>query len=226
MGVRVRLTVAAALSGLTLMGAPIAPGIGLSVTGSLRAVSASGVVAYVPSTWDVRPLPSEVPTISGIQASENLTRWSYSTGRVTGVEAYWLDATQVGIPSDYYRHVASGPALSSLPERDGCSAESRQVWSGGGSSTSPEADDYLATATGVCRNRGASTKWGAFVAAPGFGPVRDMGIPRSGLYFAFAAVREGPRSNQRLDRILTSVSFGGTPVDAFLNAVGATSGVV
>jgi len=225
MGVRVRLAVAAALSGVTLMGAPIAPGIVPSITGSLRAVSASGVVAYVPSTWDARPLPSEVPTISGIQASGNLTRWSNSTGRVTGVEAYWLDATEVGIPSDYYRHVASGPALSSLPERDGCRAERRQVWSGGGSSASPEADDYLATATGVCRNRGASTRWGAFVAASGFGPVRDMGIPRSGLYFAFAAVREGPRSNQRLDRILTSVSFGGTPVDAFLNAVGATSGV-
>jgi hypothetical protein len=225
MGVRVRLAIAAALSGVTLMGAPIAPVIVPSLAGSLRAVSASGVVAYVPSAWDARPLPSEVPTISGIQASGNLDRWSNATGRVTGVEAYWLDATQVGVPSDYYRHVASGPALSSLPEHEGCRAEHRRVWSGAGSSTIPEAGDYLATATGVCRSGESSTRWGAFVAAPGFGPVREMGIPRSGLYYAFVAVREGPQSNERLDRILTSVSFGGTPVEEFLNAVGATSGV-
>ena len=41
----------------------------------------------------------------------------------------------------------------------------------------PRDGDYMAKGQGTCNVRGTPTRWAYFVAAPGFGPVRRMGIP-------------------------------------------------
>ena len=44
----------------------------------------------------------------------------------------------------------------------------------------------MAQGKGTCNIHGTPTRWAYFVAAPGFGPVRRMGIPASGLYVVVA----------------------------------------
>jgi hypothetical protein len=157
--------------------------------------------------------------VVGLQASANLARWSNGGPERLGVEAYWVDATGLGVPSGYYRAIASGPALNGLPHDDGCQAE--DVWTSTGRATG----SYVATATGTCHSVRGATRWGAVVAAPGFGPVRQMGIARSGLYFVLGAVPGGREAEHRLNRLLTTVSFGGTPVSDILASVGAPARV-
>ena len=222
---RARIAVAGLLA-LSTVGTPLGPA-AVAPASPLVPVAAGGVVAYVPHTWEARALPSRLTTVSGVQASAQLDGWAPGA-RAAGIEAYWVDATLVGLPSDYYRGIAGGPALDRLPIDGPCRAEERTVWTKREQApASPLARaEYLATATGTCRSGEGWTRWGAFVAAPGFGATRSLGIPRSGLYFAFVSVREGPGADRRLNRLLTSVSFGGTPVREFLQAVGAPSNVV
>lgn len=153
----------------------------------------------------------------GLLASANLDAWS--EGRVQGLEAYWVDATKVGVPSDYYHLTARGPALSRLPERD-CRTHRSVLVSHTPGWDSP--GDYAATASGVCRVGTGRSRWTAFVLAPGFGPARAVGIPQSGLYFVLAMVRERPGAGRRLERLVSGVSFGGTPVGDLFRAAGAT----
>lgn len=193
----------------------------LSSLGPLRAVAADGIQAHLPRGWEFEGIASRGTAFRGLRASRNLDRWSADGG--PGLVAYWIDATSVGVPSDYYYYAARGPAMEALPEADGCRARSRRVWVGRGPDA-PRAGSFVATASGVCRSRGSGTRWAAFVAAPGFGPARAMGIPESGMYRLFAAVREGPGADRRISRLVSGVSFGGTSVGEFVDAVSATSG--
>lgn len=73
------------------------------------------------------------------------------------------------------------------------------------------------SATGSCRTEGTPTRWAYVVAAPGFGPMRQMGIPTSGLYVVIAVVPER-RSGHLLKQILAAARFGDTSISEFLRA--------
>src|SRR5207245_6245262 len=66
--------------------------------------------------------------------------------------------------------------------------------------------DFVASAAGGCRRGGRLTHWAYVVAAPGFGPVRKVGIPTSGLYVVVAEV-SGPESARLLTEIMKSARF-------------------
>lgn len=193
----------------------------------MRLVASGGVGALVPPTWEFRPIASSASRV-GLQASRSLDDW-IALERRSGLEAYWVDATRVGVPSDYYYLAAEGPAMRRLPSGRVCRRESHRVLTNrrplfDEPATSP--GDYVATATGTCGVRRDVTRWASFVAAPGYGPVRRLGIPESGLYVATVVVPEGPRAPQRIDRLLSRVTFGGTRVADFLRTAGASDRVL
>jgi hypothetical protein len=186
----------------------------------LRLVAADGVAAFVPADWEFRPIQRDTAHLRGLQASGNLSQWGSGDGKGQGINAYWVDATQVRLPSDYYVLAARGPAMESLPTRESCRSDGSNVFLGG---RKPHdlPRGYLATASGNCRTDAGRTRWAAFVAAPGFGPIREMGIPQSSLYFAMASVEDGPKAEDMLNRLLTGVSFGPTQIRDFLQVVEA-----
>ncbi|HVF08566.1 MAG TPA: hypothetical protein VNC60_08325, partial [Actinomycetota bacterium] len=65
-----------------------------------------------------------------------------------------------------------------------------------------------------------STRWAYFVAAPGYGPVREVGIPASGLYVVVAVTPEDDRAAWLLNRLIGHTSFGGSSVRDLLDAAG------
>jgi hypothetical protein len=209
--------VIALLVALALSGAPRPMGSAPRAQASpLRMVAAGGVTAYVPPGWEVRPIQHPRSHLVGIEASRNLERWDRGHGGVRGVEAYWVDATEIQLPSDYYILAARGPAMESLPD-EGCRYDSR-VFVDSENRSKGLPDGYLATASGTCATATGGTRWAAFVAAPGFGPMREMGIPESGMYFALASVPQGPGDERMLLRMLGGLSFGQTRVDEFVEA--------
>ncbi|HWO70246.1 MAG TPA: hypothetical protein VNP94_05765 [Actinomycetota bacterium] len=143
-------------------------------------------------------------------------------GTVAGLAALWVDATAVGIPSDLFYLAATGPALGRLLASPGCRAEVQRVFAdhrppiASGPPTSP--GDYVARGEGTCAARGGSTRWAYFVAAPGFGPVRSLGIPSSGLYVVVAVVPDSRRADRLLDRLVGGAEFGGTRVAEMIRA--------
>ncbi|MEO8475986.1 MAG: hypothetical protein ABI572_02910 [Actinomycetota bacterium] len=144
-------------------------------------------------------------------------------GSITGMAATWVDATQVGVPSDFYYLAATGPLLSRLMRSDACRSESQQVFLDNEPAFAAGAvnsdGDYMARGEGTCHVDGRPTRWAYFVAAPGYGPVRTMGIPQSGLYVVVAVMRDSQRASALLDRLITHTSFGGARVSDFVDAV-------
>ncbi len=184
-------------------------------------VRAGRVSAVVPSTWESRPLDAGSGARRGIQASGDLSRWPPVERHGFGLEAYWVNAATVGVPSDYYYLAAGGPATTRLPMGQTCTRDTHRVLR----DRRPVFDrrrhspgDYVATANGTCAPRGRTTRWASFVAAPGFGPVATLGIPESGLYVALVMVPEGPRALARAERLLSWISFDDTFVSEFLVA--------
>ncbi|HZD17687.1 MAG TPA: hypothetical protein VE669_06055, partial [Actinomycetota bacterium] len=62
------------------------------------------------------------------------------------------------------------------------------------------------------------TRWAYFVAAPGYGPVREVGIPNSGLYVVVAVMPDAPRARAVLDRLVQRTEFGGISVADMIEA--------
>lgn len=191
-----------------------------ALAGPLREVSSGGVTVLVPRTWEVRELDPRARERAGLQASASLSAWSGRRPQ-EGVEAFWLDATAVRVPSDYYYLAARGPALDRPLAVWRCRRTETRVLA----DERPTFDrrresrgDFVATATGTCGRGESATRWASFVAAPGFGPVRRLGIPQSGLYYALVVVPKGPGAEGRLELLLSRVSFGGTTVSEFLQA--------
>jgi hypothetical protein len=182
-------------------------------TGQIRAV--------FPKHWDARPLPSSVAQ-QGFVASPRVDRFERGAGSVQGIEAFWVDVAKLQIPSDYYYLAARGEALSALVTQSSCRAVRRdvlidrppdftgQTWSPG---------DYVVSASGTCWVNGRSMKWAYIVAAPGFGPVRQVGLPTSGLYVVVAVV-SGPNAERLLKEMLEGAQFGGTPISQIVRAAG------
>jgi hypothetical protein len=193
------------------------PSVGSS---DLRLVSADGVQTLLPPKWEFRPLAGSPQHRRGLQASEEVLGMIPTDLRHPSLEAYWVDATGVGVPSDYYRLAARGP-IQDLLRAPGCDRQARAVV------RTPrdvfDSGQYVSTSLGTCRVWSGQVRWASFVAAPGFGPARTLGIPRSGLYVVRASVPDGPDAEHRLRTLMSGVSFGGTPIADFLTVAGLPS---
>lgn len=187
-------------------------------------VTAGPVTAFVPDGWEAHP-PAGGALRGGFLASPHPDRWSHMDGGVEGMSATWVDATRVGMPSDFYYMAATGPLLSGLTHSDACRAESRRVFVDrrpAFSGKMPTPGDFVARGEGTCTVRGVSTRWAYFVAAPGYGPVHELGIAASGLYVVVAVTPESERAPSLLNRLIRHTSFGGSSVDDLVQAAAGT----
>jgi len=185
-------------------------------------VSAGSVQAFIPDRWHPWLAGDTSGAQRGLIASPRPRDWATSRQPVEGMAAVWVDGTEVGVPSDYYYLAATGPALTSLTGSPGCRATMSRVYANHrpafahGSPDSP--GDYVALGQGVCTVRKTLTRWAYFVAAPGYGPIRRMGIPSSGLYLVVAVLPDTPRAPAMLNRLLLRTQFGGTTVSDIIAA--------
>jgi hypothetical protein len=200
------------------------PPILIEPTGSpfLR-VTAGSVTGLVPHGWEAVPLDG-VDYHEGFVASPRPDGWPEVHPAMAGMAATWVDATRVGVPSDLYYLAATGPLLSGLRDRPGCTDSFERVFANHipaflhGALNS--AGDFVARGGGLCRSdRGRETRWSYFVAAPGFGPAGRIGISGSGLYLVVAATRESPRARGILASLLDHVRFGRDGIGDFVRAV-------
>lgn len=184
-------------------------------------ITAGAVQALVPDGWQARPAGSALDSRAGFFASPRPHAWERMDGSTSGMAATWVDATRVGVPSDYYYLAASGPLMSRLTHSADCRAERPKVFldhrpafaQGPADSTG----DYMASGKGTCDVRGRPTRWEYFVAAPGFGPARELGIPSSGLYVVVAVMPDSRRAAATLSRMIRSTSFAGASVPDFMS---------
>jgi hypothetical protein len=187
-------------------------------------IDAGEVRALVPHGWQA-VLATGDGVREGFVASPKPSAWQAFDGETYGMAATWIDATRVGVPSDFYYLAATGPLLSRLTATPGCRTKQRQVFANHvpsfiASGAADSAGDYVARGEGVCTSPNhPATRWSYFVAAPGFGPARTVGIPSSGLYLVVAMTRESPRAHRLLDRLLGSIRFGGAGIVDFARAV-------
>lgn len=185
-------------------------------------VTAGSVQALVPDGWDAVPFDPAFGSRGGFQASPALQRWSRMDGTTAGMAATWVDATRVGVPSDFYYLAATGPLLSRLTRSEDCSPGARQVFLDrkpafiGTDPNSP--GDYVARGMGTCSIRGHPTRWAYFVAAPGYGPVRELGIASSGLYVVVAVLEDSRRARPILRHLIHRATFGESSVTDLLTA--------
>lgn len=184
-------------------------------------VTAGAVRALVPDGWRATPANG---ARAGFVASPRPDAWRHMDGSIAGMAATWVDTSEVGVPSDYYYLAATGPLLSRLTRSDACRADSQQIFLDNAPSfdagAPDSAGDYMARGEGSCHVGGRPTRWAYFVAAPGFGPVRTVGIPQSGLYVVVAVIRDTRRAPALLDRLIDHTSFGGAKVSDFVTAAG------
>ncbi len=128
----------------------------------------------------------------------------------------WIDGTAVGVPSDYYYLAATGPALDVLTGSEQCRATRQYIVAkhlpafAHGAPDSP--GDFVAHGLGICTVGHQPTRWAYFVAAPGYGPLREVGIPSSGLYVVVAVMPASPRASFLLNRLLRRTEFNGSSV--------------
>jgi hypothetical protein len=184
-------------------------------------VTAGPVQAMIPDGW--QPMPTSGGAREGFFASPSPDAWSRMDGTTEGIAATWIDATVVGVPSDFYYLAATGPLFSQLVHSPDCRAESSHVLLDNvptfASGVVGSPGDYMAEGEGTCKVRGHVTRWAYFVAAPGFGPVRQLGIARSGLYVVVAVLRDGRTAGRTLQRLIAHTRFGDTPIRAFVDSV-------
>lgn len=187
-------------------------------------VTAGEVHAYIPDDWQAVSAGTDLD--EGFFASPRPAAWPRMDGSVAGMSATWVDATRVGVPSDLYYLVARGPALARLTDSPGCRATSERViadhkptYLTGNESVG----DYIARGEGTCMARGIPTRWAYFVAAPGFGPARDVGIAASGLYVVVAVLPDSRRASDQLQTLLLQTTFGGAGLRDFIAAAHLTA---
>lgn len=190
-----------------------------------RQVTSGPVRAVIPDGWEPVAAGASDDPQGGIIARPRPGAWE--DGRIReGMAVLWVDGTKVGVPSDYYYLAASEPALGFLRGSTRCSATRERViadhlpaWASG-DSDSP--GDYVARGSGRCRVGGSAMRWAYFVAAPGYGPVRELGIPSSGMYLVVAVVPDGPRAPAMLNRLLLRTTFGDATVQDLIAAARRT----
>jgi hypothetical protein len=205
--------------------APPLPGVGalqIEPTGTPYVRVTTGLVsALVPSRWSARALANHAR--QGFLASPNLTTWDGLGLPRRGMTATWIDATSVGVASDYYYMAASGPLIARLVSDPGCRTVRETVFADhvpafmDGEFASP--GDFVARGSGVCGTAAARSRWSYFVAAPGYGPATELGIPGSGLYLVAAVTTASPGATARLQHLLGNVRFGDARIGDFVRAV-------
>ncbi len=173
-------------------------------------VSAFGVSALVPDSWVAQPA-GDASYYVGVAASPRPLTDTFLPSDQSLV-ATRVDATGIGVPSDLYYLAAKGPVVAGMTTSSSCTVKTERVFadhapaSMNGDRRSP--GDFVATATGTCRRRGSTTRWSYFVAAPGYGPARETGIPGSGLYLIVASTTKAPGAGHTLAHMIRNVRFG------------------
>jgi len=232
---KVVLGIVMALAGTGCAGAGSTPSLGLNVApAGLQVASSPGpysqiavgqVRALVPEGWRAVSSSTNDDLRNGFVATPEPRAWRRMDGSAIGMAATWVDATRVGIPSDFYYLAATGPVLSSLTSSGTCRPRSRRVFVDDRptfeSGPPGSAGDYVASGNGTCSVAGELTHWAYFVAAPGFGPVRQIGIPSSGLYVVVIVMPDSRRVVTTLHRLLASTRFGGARIRDFVAAARA-----
>jgi hypothetical protein len=183
-------------------------------------VTAGPVHAWVPDGWQTVAAHSVDDLRGGFFASPQPRSWDHMDGTTSGMAATWIDATRVGVPSDFYYLAANGPLMSQLNHSADCRADRHRVFLDNRPNLalgpSNSAGDYMASGEGTCHVKNHNTRWAYFIAAPGFGPVRHIGIPSSGLYVVVAVVRDATGAAATLRRLIAHTSFAGSTVPDFL----------
>jgi hypothetical protein len=189
-----------------------------------RKVTAGPVRAMIPDAWEPVPAGKADDPRGGFVARPRAGAWE--DGRLReGMAAVWVDGSKVGVPSDYYYLAATGQALDLLTRSRRCSATRQTVVVdhapvfADGERGSP--GDYVAHGQGKCDAGSKPSRWAYFVAAPGYGPIRELGIPDSGLYVVVAVMPDGPRTSAILTKLLLRTEFGGASVDDLIAAARA-----
>ena len=187
-----------------------------------RQVSAGPVSAVIPDGWRPRLAGALDDPRQGIIAGPRPGSWGLDRPPAEGLAAMWVDGAAVGVPSDYYYLAATGTVLDMLTGSKRCRATQQHVVVDNlpafahGAADSP--GDYVAHGDGVCTVGNQPTRWAYFVAAPGYGPVREVGIPSSGLYLVVAVMPASPRAPSLLNRLLARTEFNGSSVSEMIDA--------
>jgi hypothetical protein len=199
-----------------------APIQGLLVTSSpspFNLVTAGEVRGAVPKTWEATLVDPASGIRGGFVASPRMGHWSNIDGSAVGMSATWVDATRVGVPSDFYYLAANGPLLSRLTTSANCRERWREVYL----KRRPTFDldryspgHFMAEGAGVCQRGARATRYAYFVAAPGFGPVHEMGIPSSGLYVVVAVVPASRGARNLLRQLIGRTRFGNDAIRDFV----------
>lgn len=189
-------------------------------------VTAGPVRALIPDGWRPMAAGATGDPQEGFVAAPRPAGWIRHGGApIEGMAAVWVDGTRVGIPSDYYYLAATGPALDLITGTGRCRATRQHVFADHvptfAAGPPDSAGDFIARGHGTCRVGTTPTRWAYFVAAPGFGPARAVGIPRSGLYLVVALLPEGPGAPALLDKLLLRTQFGGASMSDFIAATRA-----
>jgi hypothetical protein len=224
------VVIAAATSGCVGVGnspAPGPPDLGpqLHVQGSpspYSQVTIGPVQGLVPDGWKTFAATTEGDVQNGFVATPEPAAWKRMDGSAVGMTATWVDATRVGVPSDFYYLAATGPLLSGLTHSIGCVARSHQIFVNERptfeSGPPGSAGDYVASGRGTCHIRGRLTQWAYFVAAPGFGPVREIGIKSSGLYVIVIVLPRSHSGAVTMRQLLDHTSFAGAGISDIVRA--------
>lgn len=199
-----------------------APLEGLSITPSptpFNLVTAGQVHGAVPDAWKASLVDPALGIRGGFVASPRTAGWPDIDGSAVGMSATWVDATRVGVPSDFYYLAANGPLLSRLTTSANCREQSHRVYL----DRQPTFDahrnspgHFMAEGSGVCRRGTRATRYAYFVAAPGFGPVHEVGIPSSGLYVVVAVVPEERGARSLLRQLIGRTRFGDDGIRDFV----------
>jgi hypothetical protein len=185
-------------------------------------VSAGPVSAVIPDEWEPRLAGALDDPRQGIVAGPRPQEWRADRPPLEGLAAMWIDGAAVGVPSDYYYLAATGPALDVITGTQECRATRRFVVANhvpafaNGDPDSP--GDFVARGRGTCTVGERSTRWAYFIAAPGYGPIRSVGIPTSGLYVVVAVMPASPRASLQLNRLLERTEFNGSSVSEMIEA--------
>lgn len=199
-----------------------APIQGLLITSSpspFNLVTAGQVHGSVPKSWEATLVDSASGIRGGFVASPRTGHWSDIDGSAVGMSATWVDATRVGVPSDFYYLAANGPLLSRLTTSSSCRQQFHEVYLDRRPTFDPRRRSpghFMAEGAGVCRRGSRATRYAYFVAAPGFGPVHEVGIPSSGLYVVVAVVRAERGSRHLLQQLMGRTRFGDDRIRDFV----------
>jgi hypothetical protein len=232
--VRVRRLLLGIVAALTAAGCtahaaePSGPGGGLLISPSPTAfqlVTAGQVHGAVPDGWYAFPADPVDGMRGGFVASPRAGGWPDIDGTSVGMAATYVDATRVGVPSDYYYLAANGPLLSRITTSGNCRDRATEVYLDRRPTfdpTRPSPGHFMAEGEGICRRGSQLTRYAYFVAAPGYGPVHELGIPASGLYVVVAVVPQQDGAHSLLRELFRQTRFGDDGIRDFL-AIARTS---